>query len=82
MRQTAPTLHAAAVDRPRETMSAPPGDTRIRANPPAAPVDVDAVAAGAGRVRLCVLCGRPVRAGQHILRVHGSTIHARCAVNG
>ena len=31
------------------------------------------------RVRLCILCDRPLRAGQHMLRVHGSTIHARCS---
>jgi hypothetical protein len=31
---------------------------------------------------MCILCGRPLRAGQHILRVHGSTIHARCSNAG
>jgi hypothetical protein len=35
--------------------------------------------ASVARTRLCVLCGRPLRAGQHMLRVHGSTIHARCS---
>jgi hypothetical protein len=34
------------------------------------------------RTRLCVLCGQPLRAGQHMLRVHGSTIHARCTNTG
>jgi hypothetical protein len=33
----------------------------------------------AARTRLCVLCGRPLRAGQHMIRVHGSTIHAQCS---
>jgi hypothetical protein len=35
--------------------------------------------AGVARTRLCVLCGHPLRAGQHMIRVHGSTIHARCS---
>lgn len=30
------------------------------------------------RTRLCVLCGEPLRAGQRLARVQGSTIHARC----
>jgi hypothetical protein len=34
------------------------------------------------RPRLCVLCGGELRAGQHMLRVHGSTIHARCTNAG
>jgi hypothetical protein len=38
--------------------------------------------ATAARTRLCVLCGGPLRAGQRILRVHGSTIHARCTSSG
>jgi len=29
-------------------------------------------------VRLCVLCGAPLRVGQRLLRVHGTTVHARC----
>src|SRR5204862_2698982 len=29
--------------------------------------------------RLCILCGGPRRAGQHMIRVHGSTIHAHCS---
>jgi hypothetical protein len=32
----------------------------------------------AARVRLCVLCGGPLRAGQRVTRVQGSTIHVRC----
>ncbi len=35
-----------------------------------------------GRVRLCILCGQPLHAGQHMLRIHGSTIHARCSKTG
>ncbi len=30
------------------------------------------------RVRICILCGGPLRAGQRMVRVHGTTIHARC----
>ena len=26
----------------------------------------------------CVLCGRPIRSGQKITHVHGSTVHLRC----
>ena len=33
----------------------------------------------AARVRLCVLCGGPLRAGQRITRIQGSTVHARCS---
>jgi hypothetical protein len=32
----------------------------------------------AQRARLCVLCGHALRSGQPMLRMHGSTIHARC----
>jgi hypothetical protein len=35
-------------------------------------------AARAARTRLCALCSEPLRAGQHLIRVHGNTIHARC----
>jgi hypothetical protein len=38
--------------------------------------------AKAGRTRLCILCGHPLRAGQSMLRIHGSTIHARCTNPG
>jgi hypothetical protein len=31
------------------------------------------------RTRVCVLCGQPLRAGQPMLRIQGSTIHARCS---
>jgi hypothetical protein len=47
--------------------------------PASAPVAGELLAASAGRVRLCVLCGGPLRAGQHLIRVHGSTIHACCS---
>lgn len=30
------------------------------------------------RIRICILCGGPLRAGQRMVRVHGTTIHARC----
>jgi hypothetical protein len=36
------------------------------------------VLASAARTRVCILCGHPLRIGQRMLRVHGSTIHARC----
>lgn len=32
--------------------------------------------------RRCILCGHPLRAGQHLLRVHGTTVHARCSKSG
>ncbi len=44
-----------------------------------APIAGELLSASAGRVRLCILCGGPLRAGQHMIRVHGSTIHARCS---
>jgi len=45
--------------------------------------DVDGlVSTRVARPRLCVLCGGELRAGQHMLRVHGSTIHARCTNAG
>jgi hypothetical protein len=34
---------------------------------------------GVNRIRVCVLCGSPLRSGQHMLRIHGSTIHAQCS---
>jgi hypothetical protein len=37
------------------------------------------LSASAGKARLCILCGGPLRAGQHMIRLHGSTIHARCS---
>jgi hypothetical protein len=38
-------------------------------------------AASFARTRLCILCGHPVRAGQRLLRIHGSMIHARCSTS-
>jgi len=29
--------------------------------------------------RLCILCGGQLRSGQRMIRVHGTTIHARCS---
>lgn len=56
-------------------------DASLNAHPPAAALiaDPDDMRASVNRTRLCVLCGRPLRAGQHMLRIHGSTIHARCS---
>lgn len=39
-------------------------------------------AARPANTRLCALCGEPLRAGQHLIRVHGSTIHTRCLAAG
>ena len=36
----------------------------------------------AGEQRFCVLCGRPLRAGHPITRVHGSAVHAACRRKG
>jgi hypothetical protein len=41
-------------------------------------VDVNALLPRVTRPRRCVLCGGPLRTGQHMLRVHGTTVHARC----
>ena len=60
-------------------------DAALRASPPAAArmADVDGLPRpGARRPRVCVLCGRPLRAGQRLLRVHGTTVHARCSDTG
>jgi len=35
--------------------------------------------AAAQPLRLCILCGGQLRSGQRMLRVHGTTIHARCS---
>jgi len=29
--------------------------------------------------RRCPCCGRPIRAGQHITTIHGTSVHVRCA---
>ena len=57
-------------------------DANLGTHPPPAALNADSLQANVARTRLCVLCGRPLRAGQHILRVHGSTIHARCTNAG
>ena len=69
------------------TSPAPPpsADAPLRAQPPAAAglADVDGLLRpSARRARVCVLCGRPLRAGQRMLRVHGTTVHARCTNTG
>jgi hypothetical protein len=64
------------------TPSPPSPSERTSAHPPAPPpliADADGLQASIARTRLCILCGGPLRAGQHMLRVHGSTIHARCS---
>ena len=49
--------------------------------PPRATAD-DPVLRPLARLRICVLCGHPLRTGQHLTRVQGSTIHARCRGSG
>ena len=63
--------------RRRDTRAAPPKDelANLAATPLVASISP-------GRIRLCILCGQPLRAGQHMLRIHGSTIHACCNKTG
>ena len=71
--------------RPQRDTPPPIPDAPVRVVPPAAAhmVDVDGLLRlGARRARVCVLCGRPLRAGQRLLRVHGTTVHARCSNTG
>ncbi len=46
--------------------------------PPPQPADDADVLRPLARLRICVLCGHPLRTGQHLTRVQGSTVHARC----
>jgi hypothetical protein len=74
------------VHQPRRDVTSPPSDEHL-AGPTAAPVADGAFAdvpvpAGLRRIRVCVLCGHPLRAGQPMLRIQGSTIHARCSRTG
>jgi hypothetical protein len=46
------------------------------------PVTGSAAARSAGKIRVCVLCGHSLVAGQRVVRVHGSTLHARCCSTG
>jgi hypothetical protein len=57
---------------PRDEASHPPTASLI------ADDDDELALVGATRTRVCILCGHPLRIGQRMLRVHGSTIHARC----
>jgi hypothetical protein len=60
-------------------ISPPPRDEA--SHPPTASLiadDDELALVGATRTRVCILCGHPLRIGQRMLRVHGSTIHARC----
>jgi hypothetical protein len=69
----------------RVPSTAPPPHTDATLAAPTSALigDVDGVMrTRVARTRLCVLCGQPLRAGQHMLRVHGSTIHARCTNTG
>jgi hypothetical protein len=84
MSQTPPARSTAhPVDQPRrEAPTALPASLDAYAPAPASTsliADADSVQTRLAATRLCVLCGRPLRAGQHMLRVHGSTIHARCS---
>ena len=31
------------------------------------------------RSRRCPCCGEPIRAGQRVTRIHGTSVHTRCA---
>lgn len=31
------------------------------------------------RARRCPCCGAPIRAGQRLAKIHGTSVHARCA---
>jgi hypothetical protein len=79
-RTPAPTTTGAAA---RPHLDAPPTaqpPNHAGARPDASlPDDGSRLLPAVDRVRLCILCDRPLRAGQHMLRVHGSTIHARCS---
>lgn len=52
------------------------GSERIAA--PAAAAAEELTAAKDARSRRCPLCGGPIRSGQHIKRVYGTTLHALC----
>jgi hypothetical protein len=63
----------------------PAAEAAVRAQPPATELIGQAdelIRSNAIRARRRVLCGRPLRAGQHLLRVHGTTVHARCSKPG
>jgi len=82
-RQTPPARSATPpIDQPRPgAPTTPQANLDVGARtPPATPLiaDADSLRARLTPTRLCILCGRPLRVGQHMLRVHGSTIHARC----
>jgi hypothetical protein len=64
--------------------AAPPADVQapLRVQPREDGLLVDAndlLSRRVTRPRLCVLCGGPLLTGQHMLRVHGTTVHARCS---
>jgi hypothetical protein len=74
------------VHQPQRDVASPPSDQRL-AGPPAPPIADGtfagaAVSGGLRRTRVCVLCGHPLRAGQPMVRIQGSTIHARCSSTG
>jgi hypothetical protein len=52
---------------------------RVRSPQPPSPVVTRPPAARLTGPRVCILCGGPLRGGQPMLRVHGTTIHARCS---
>lgn len=42
----------------------------------------DGLASGTGagtRARRCPCCGAPIRAGQRLTTIHGTSVHSRCA---
>jgi hypothetical protein len=71
------------VDQTQRGAASPSLDRRL-AVPPGAPLTDEAsadapVPVGLRPTRICVLCGHPLRAGQRMLRIQGTTIHARCS---
>ena len=63
------------------TLGPPEGGSEPRDAPTPTAVHARKPAIGApvARGRLCILCGQAVRGGQHLIRVHGNTVHARCS---
>ncbi|MEJ7826080.1 MAG: hypothetical protein WKF48_11660 [Solirubrobacteraceae bacterium] len=49
-----------------------------RSAAPAADAAEELTAAKDARARSCPLCGGPIRSGQHVKRVYGTTLHALC----
>ncbi len=79
--QTPPTRSAPSADDhlTRHVTSATSSADAQFGSPVPPPIAAEPISMSGPRLRVCVLCGDPLRAGQHVLRIHGSTIHARCS---